>query len=71
MSTAAEAKEKDRRQRKSPARHRDVVIAAIEERMCIIVRDDANEVHLRRLEELIDELKRALKGNSKPEDEEA
>lgn len=67
MSTAAEAKEK--RPRKPRARHRDVILAALEERLSMIRMDDLNGEHVRRVKELIDELNRSL--SLKTEDEDA
>lgn len=58
MST--EPTEKLKRDRKANARHADTVIAAIEERLACIVQDDQNEVHIRRLGELFEELRRAI-----------
>ena len=57
--------------RKPKAREAEIVLAAMEERMSAITRDDANEFHFARLDVLIDELKRALnRRNGKQEEAE-
>jgi len=55
--------------RKPKAREAEVVLAAMEERLAAITRDEANEFHFARLDVLMDELKRALnRRNGKQEE---
>lgn len=48
------------RQRSAPARKPDLVLAAMHERIGCIPENDETSVHLRRLNELCDELKRSI-----------
>jgi len=58
---------KEVKTRKPRARHRDVVLGAIDERLaCILVTDD-NAHHIARLEGLFDELRRSLAGKEPEE----
>ena len=55
--------------RKPKARDAEIVLAAMEERIGAMVRDDTNEWHFARLDVLMDELKRALnRRNGKQEE---
>lgn len=60
---ATETKE---RKRRPAARHHDVVLAAMEERLLMMSPDD---VHAKRVLELVDELRRSLKKGGGDEDE--
>ena len=53
--------------RKPKARHRDVVLGAIEERVGCI-QEDGDHGHRDRLLELLDELRRSLGRNDEPEE---
>lgn len=57
---------KERPKRKPNARHRDIIIAAMEERMLIANSEDPNILRIR---ELLDELKRSLNNNKETETE--
>lgn len=57
------------RVRKKPARHRDIVLGCIDERLLMIPLTDDLEPHRVRLTELLDELRRSLGKNTESDTE--
>ena len=64
----AEVEQITRRTRKPRARNPQIVMAALQERLNCIPIDDGNSFHIIRINELLDELNRAM--NGKVEDDE-
>lgn len=67
MSTELEKKMSKERVRKPRARHRDIVLGCIEERLSMMKGDAAVGEHVTRLFDLFDELRRALGGKKEEE----